>query len=52
MTAVIDSHLHLWDPATLRYPWLADEDQLGRPFLLSDLNTGGLGLAGPPNSTG
>src|SRR5438876_564583 len=39
--AVIDSHLHLWDPAALDYPWLADEPALNRPLLLTDLDTGG-----------
>jgi L-fuconolactonase len=31
----IDSHLHLWDPARFRYPWLAG--RLNRAFLKSDL---------------
>jgi predicted TIM-barrel fold metal-dependent hydrolase len=38
---VIDSHLHLWDPAALDYPWLADEPALQRAFLIADLDTGG-----------
>ena len=33
---VIDAHVHFWDPATLRYPWLATEPSLGRTFLPSD----------------
>jgi L-fuconolactonase len=38
---MIDSHLHLWDPAELAYTWLSDEPTLGRSFLLTDLDTGG-----------
>ncbi len=38
---MIDSHLHLWDPGLLGYRWLADEPLLRRPFLLTDLDTGG-----------
>jgi L-fuconolactonase len=38
---VIDSHLHLWDPAALEYPWLAREPALRRSFLPTDLDTGG-----------
>jgi L-fuconolactonase len=33
---VIDAHVHFWDPAVLRYPWLEGEPALGRPFLPSD----------------
>ncbi len=32
MTAVLDSHVHFWDPRRLRYPWLDDVDRLNRPF--------------------
>jgi L-fuconolactonase len=38
--ALIDSHLHLWDPAALAYPWLAAEPALNRAYLLSDLEPG------------
>lgn len=31
---IIDSHLHLWDPRHLSYPWLFDP--LDRPFLPAD----------------
>lgn len=41
---VIDSHIHLWDPTVLRYPWLESEEELGRPFLPADLHASG----GPP----
>ena len=38
---VIDSHIHLWDPAVLRYPWLDSVDELARPFLPADLHASG-----------
>jgi L-fuconolactonase len=38
--ALIDTHLHLWDPSALRYPWLAGEPALDRPFLPADLDPG------------
>lgn len=34
--AIVDAHLHLWDPQRLRYPWLEDNTMLNRPFLLDD----------------
>lgn len=34
---VIDSHVHIWDPAMLDYDWLADAPALNRPFLPADL---------------
>jgi L-fuconolactonase len=33
----VDSHLHLWDPDRIRYPWLAGVAGLNRPFLLPEL---------------
>lgn len=38
---VVDSHLHLWDPAELNYPWLAELPELYRPFAPQDLLTDG-----------
>lgn len=33
---IVDTHLHLWDLTHLRYPWLDDEPQINRNFLLAD----------------
>jgi L-fuconolactonase len=33
---VIDAHVHFWDPARLRYPWLDALPELRRPFLPAD----------------
>jgi L-fuconolactonase len=41
---VIDSHIHLWDPTVLRYPWIESVEELARPFLPADLHASG----GPP----
>jgi L-fuconolactonase len=41
MTAVIDSHLHLWDPGRIHYPWLAGAGTLNRAFGPADFPTGG-----------
>lgn len=37
---MIDSHLHLWDPAVHEYPWLADEPDLDRAFGPSQVDAG------------
>ena len=37
MTEIVDSHVHLWDPAVLEYPWLAGLPELRRPFLADAL---------------
>ena len=31
---IIDTHLHLWDPKNLDYPWLADTPVLNKAYLL------------------
>ena len=33
---VVDAHVHFWDPALLRYPWLEQEPTLERAFLPAD----------------
>ena len=43
---VLDTHVHVWDPAVLDYAWLAGAPGLNHPFLPADLphtpqNTGG-----------
>lgn len=34
---IIDSHVHFWDPAYLRYEWLEELPAINRPFLPQDL---------------
>jgi len=33
---IVDTHLHIWDTANLRYPWLADVPRLNQSFLPDD----------------
>lgn len=35
---IVDTHIHLWHPKQLRYPWLKQVSSLNRPFLLKDYN--------------
>jgi L-fuconolactonase len=36
---IVDTHLHLWDPRLIRYPWLRKNSLLDRPYLLEDFHT-------------
>ena len=33
---IVDTHVHLWHPKHLRYPWLAEVPTLNSPYLLKD----------------
>lgn len=33
---IVDTHLHLWDPTRIRYPWLAQAPMLNKPYVLED----------------
>lgn len=33
---IVDTHLHIWDPKAIRYPWLDGNALLDRPYLLDD----------------
>ena len=33
---IVDTHVHLWHPQQLRYPWLKEIAALNRPYLLKD----------------
>ena len=35
--AVVDSHIHFWDPDHLQYEWLANVPPINRPYLPGDL---------------
>ena len=35
---IIDTHLHLWDPKEVDYPWLKDVPELNRAYLLPEYN--------------
>jgi L-fuconolactonase len=41
---IVDTHVHLWDPRRVRYPWLADVPSLNRPHLLADYKAATAGL--------
>ncbi len=33
---IVDTHMHLWDPDRISYPWLGDNALLSRPYLPND----------------
>ena len=35
---MIDSHVHVWDPARVDYPWLVEAPALDRRFDVSDID--------------
>jgi len=41
---IIDSHVHLWDPELLRYPWLAGNATLNRRHLPGDFTRASRGV--------
>ena len=43
MLNIVDTHVHFWDPAHLRYDWLAGQPQINRPYLPGDLPRQGNG---------
>ena len=45
---LVDAHVHVWDPATIPYPWLGMEPRLNRAFTLTELDSAaeGVPLAG------
>jgi L-fuconolactonase len=41
---IIDAHIHLWDPARLRYPWLGSVPAIAQRHTLDDFATATSGL--------
>ncbi|MEY4087846.1 MAG: hypothetical protein RJB55_117, partial [Verrucomicrobiota bacterium] len=36
---IVDTHVHLWDPARLRYPWLGGVPRLNRRNSIEEFRT-------------
>ena len=47
-TAIVDAHVHLWDPERFRIPWLDELPALNRPYRLAEFDAAPaeLGVAG------
>lgn len=41
---IIDSHVHFWNPEHLQYDWLADANEINRPFMPADYKEASTGL--------
>lgn len=42
---IIDAHVHFWNPAELRYPWISGLPPLDRSFLASDYANASTGIS-------
>ncbi len=42
--AIVDSHIHFWDPGHLRYPWLAGAPAINKAHLPADLSRAAAGV--------
>lgn len=40
VSSIVDGHVHLWDPARFRYPWLEGLSSLNRAFMPEELMAG------------
>jgi L-fuconolactonase len=41
---IVDAHVHIWDPAHVTYPWLAEVPRLNRRFTLDDVEAELIGI--------